>query len=569
MHSPPARTQFSQPPLPLSFPTNMPAAARPARSGRLGASRARGKGGAAGGRATLDLGVLAGEAEGEYGADGRKQRFLDRLFGRARREEKREEKREAKEEKMRAARHGGGGAPPGGAGGARVAGEREAREREAREKKSVGGARASGKVAAASSLGSLQGYAQTTVKDGGPLQSCFRNSTSEVERVKRFVRPAGSGKGEEEADFGEGKEKAKRSGAGEDWGRGSGGGRKGFTAADAAASALPEGEGEARPEDALVFGEEVRKTGLMSARPEAFEYPNFALGEYGAPETWNSDVFVLVHNAVRWEIMDLYTIIGSLQRRWLTLSMRDLYDLAEFWEVFELFVAQSFEVEDQIVFPYLLGQAASSEKLATYYNSAKYSKEKLVGMLYDLGATIEMFNNTAPGDVFPSLYRQLVEFLPTILEYMETQDTILPDVFASHCDPEDRIMLNRAVANFLIRAAHGRDAIAILTRWIEDTMILQIWKDENLSARAKSSHAKWVKKLEANHTAIARRFQRRLRSGNPSKQLRGDVASLPQPGNPAAAPDRHDPSAAMPDRMRGNNFATRPISEPRLAPVRV
>jgi hypothetical protein len=317
-----------------------------------------------------------------------------------------------------------------------------------------------------------------------------------------------------------------------------------------------------------VFGEEVRRAGLLSERPDAFEYPNFALGEYGAPETWSSDVFVLVHNAIRWEVMDLYTIIGSLQRRWLGLVMRDVYDFAEFWEVFELFVAQKFEVEDQIVFPYLLGQAAASDRLATYYNTAKYSKEKLIGMLYDVGATIEMFNSSPAGDVFPSLYRQLVDFLPALLEYMEAQDGVLPEVFAAHCHPEDRIMLNRAVANFLIRAAHGRDAIAILTRWIEDTMVLSIWKDENLSTRAKQSHAKWVKRLEAGHTAIARRFQRRLRAGNPSAQLKGAVAAGGGPG--AQRPDRRDGGGGgMPDRPRFNaqQHAQRPMSAPHFTPV--
>lgn len=37
-------------------------------------------------------------------------------------------------------------------------------------------------------------------------------------------------------------------------------------------------------------------------------------------------------------------------------------------------------------------------------------------------------------------------------------------------------------------------------------MILQIWKNENLSPRAKSSHKKWLANLQAEHVDIVQRF---------------------------------------------------------------
>lgn len=371
------------------------------------------------------------------------------------------------------------------------------------------------RATAASSLGSLQSYAQTTVKDSGPFQGCFNNSTSEVVPVKRFTRQT-----REQATLRQSDNLAQSQSRSQRLGRSGSVTNRHF-------------QSEFASDDyALVFSEEVRRNGLLSRRPERFEYPNFALAEYGAPNTWNSDVFVLLHNAIRWEAMDMYTILTSLERRWLALTLLDMYEFAEYWETFELFLGQWFEVEDQIMFPYLLSVAASSEELARYYKSAKYNKDKLVGMLYDIGATIEMFNSAPAGEVFPALYRQLVDYVPKILDYMAQQDAVLPPIFAAHCHPEDRIMLNRAIANFLIRAANGRDSIAILTRWIEDSMVLQIWKDENLSTRAKSSHKKWLTKLDENHVEIARQFQRRLRNGKPSNHLKDEVEGPTMPDRP-------------------------------------
>lgn len=270
-----------------------------------------------------------------------------------------------------------------------------------------------------------------------------------------------------------------------------------------------------------VFSSEMRANTLLSKRPDRFEYPNFALAEFGGRDTWHSDVFVLPHNAIRWEIMDLYTIISSIQRRWASLTMVDIWELSEYWEVFEVFVAQYFEIEDQIVFPFMLNIAAESSDLRRYHKVVKYNRDRLESMLLDVGATLELFNSAPAGEVLPKVYSQLSEYLPKLLDYMEQQENVLPDVFAQYCEPEDRALLNRASANFIIRAANGRDGIAILTRWIEDSMVLQMWKNENLSSRAQSSHKRWISNLEASHVDTARRFQRRMRSLPKSDNLEG------------------------------------------------
>lgn len=316
-----------------------------------------------------------------------------------------------------------------------------------------------GRHAAASSLGSLQSYATSTIRaTSGPIPSCLtQGSTSEVGMKKRVY-------------------------ANRDL------------------------------DEEPVFSKEMRDTTLLSNRPDRFAYPNFALAEFGGRDTWASDVFVLPHNAIRWEIMDLYTIISSIQRRWSSLTMVDVWELSEYWEVFEVFVAQYFEIEDQIVFPFMLNMAGESSDLKRYHKVVKYNRDRLESMLLDVGETLELFNSVPAGEVLPKVYSQLSEYLPKLLDYMEQQENVLPSVFERYCEPEDRALLNRAGANFIVRAANGRDGIAILTRWIEDSMVLQIWKNENLSTRAQSSHKRWITSLEATHVDIARRFQRRMRS---------------------------------------------------------
>lgn len=344
-----------------------------------------------------------------------------------------------------------------------------------------------GRHAAASSLGSLQSYATSTIRaSSGPVPSCLaQGSTSEVGMRKR-VHP-----------------------------------RK-------------------DRDDEPVFSQQVRDNTLLSNRPERFSYPNFALAEFGGRDTWASDVFVLPHNAIRWEIMDLYTILSSLQRRWPTLTLLDIWELSEYWEVFEVFVAQYFEIEDQIVFPFMLNVASESTDLKRYHKVVKYNRDRLESLLHEVGSTLELFNSKSAGDVLPKLYAQLREYLPKLLDYMEQQENVLPEVFGTFCDPEDRALLNRAGANFIIRAANGRDGIAILTRWIEDSMVLQIWKNENLSSRAQVSHKRWIANLESTHVDIARRFQRRMRS-----LPKGESTDKPPQPKPMA--DRVEPI-----RMSGN-----------------
>ncbi|CAN8069887.1 unnamed protein product [Agarophyton chilense] len=316
-----------------------------------------------------------------------------------------------------------------------------------------------GRHAAASSLGSLQSYATSTIRaSSGPIHACLTPaSTSEVGIKKRvFIRK----------------------------------------------------EDESQP----VFSCQVRGKTLMSARPERLTYPDFKIKEFGGRDTWYSDVFVLPHNAIRWEIMDLYTILSSIQRRWFSITLHDIAQLAEYWQTFEVFVAQYFEIEDQIVFSFMQSAAEQSSEWKKYYMVVHYNRKRLESMLMSVGSTFELFNTCAHGEVLPKVYQALCDFLPKLLDYMEQQEEVLPNVFRECCEQESRVLLNRATANFIVRAANGRDGIAILTRWIEDSMILQIWKDENLSARAQSSHRRWIMNLEASHVEIARRFQRRLRT---------------------------------------------------------
>lgn len=327
-----------------------------------------------------------------------------------------------------------------------------------------------GRHAAASSLGSLQSYATSTIRASSrPIPGCLtQGSTSEVGMKKRV-------------------------------------------------------DVKRELDNEPVFSQEMRASTLLSKRPERFAYPNFALAEFGGRDTWSSDVFVLPHNAIRWEIMDLYTIISSIQRRWTSLIMLDVWELSAYWEVFEVFVSQYFEIEDQIVFPYMLGVAAESSELKRYHKVVKYNRDLLETMLLDIGSTLELFNSVPAGEVLPKVYSQLSEYLPKLLDYLEQQENVLPAVFAEYCDPEDRQLINRAGANFIVRAVNGRDGIAILTRWIEDSMVLQMWKNENLSPRAQSSHKRWIANLESNHVDIARRFQRRMRSLPKSDNLQSNT----------------------------------------------
>eukprot|EP00170_Pyropia_yezoensis_P004686 contig_19022_g4700 len=194
--------------------------------------------------------------------------------------------------------------------------------------------------------------------------------------------------------------------------------------------------------------------------------------------------------------MSLYTILGALQRQWFTLSMGDIATFAEWWSVFELFLAQFFEVEDQVLFPWLTESAPTSRPLHRYFKQVRYTKEKMLGMYYDVGQTFELFNTRAPSEVLGKLYQALIAFLPALLSYLETQEAVLPPIIREHCEVVDRLLVNRAMANFWLRAAAPRDGIVMLTRWMSDESLLQRWLVDNLSPRARSSYRKWRKRFE-------------------------------------------------------------------------
>ena len=51
-----------------------------------------------------------------------------------------------------------------------------------------------------------------------------------------------------------------------------------------------------------------------------------------------------------------------------------------------------------------------------------------------------------------------------------------------------------------------------MKRYKLNPVISQVWKNENVSARAQHSYRKWIASLEMSHVEIVKRFQRRMRS---------------------------------------------------------
>eukprot|EP00168_Porphyra_purpurea_P010139 TRINITY_DN2494_c0_g1_i1.p1 TRINITY_DN2494_c0_g1~~TRINITY_DN2494_c0_g1_i1.p1 ORF type:complete len:256 (+),score=86.35 TRINITY_DN2494_c0_g1_i1:559-1326(+) len=184
-----------------------------------------------------------------------------------------------------------------------------------------------------------------------------------------------------------------------------------------------------------VFSAEVRANTLMSRRPEAYVLPRFHMvdggGVGGGSGAWEQEILAVPHNAIRQETMSLYTILGAMQRQWFTLTMGDIATFAEWWSVFELFLAQFWEVEDQVIFPWLTESAPSSRALHRYFKTTRYTKEKMLGQYHDVGATFELFNTRPPSEVLGKLYQALIAFLPALLSYLETQEEVLRPSFGS------------------------------------------------------------------------------------------------------------------------------------------
>jgi hypothetical protein len=166
--------------------------------------------------------------------------------------------------------------------------------------------------------------------------------------------------------------------------------------------------------------------------------------------TWAVDLFVRPHNGVRRELIDLYNMVDSFQRRVQEIRSQDLKLFFVWWDVFTSYLEAVFDLIDKLLIPWALGNSAAPEGLEDAVRAA--GREHLNTLLKAFDVVLDQMPRRSPDESLAKIIKALTSIHP-IFEFIEVVESKMPDVADSNHSAKQGRQMEKQVASFLVK--HG------------------------------------------------------------------------------------------------------------------
>lgn len=233
-----------------------------------------------------------------------------------------------------------------------------------------------------------------------------------------------------------------------------------------------------------------------------------AYGEFGPI----FDVFALFQNAVRKQILQAYNMLEVLLRYKYEVTHKHTEMFFDWFDTFESVVLVLFEVEHSQIFPFLnehgvsFPTSLSIEHRKAVYEDLRQKLERVAGMR-------ERVLLLPPGECIPRIRDVLNEFLCGIIQYYNTQTSVLPRIiFLADMDGEAENTIWQRFINAL-RAKHNYAvSLPFVAHWLNPTQ-LKAWKAKFLGSMLSVRFEQWCRKYDITHGAVPKKLSKILASG--------------------------------------------------------
>eukprot|EP00177_Eucheuma_denticulatum_P005918 GFKZ01010781.1.p1 GENE.GFKZ01010781.1~~GFKZ01010781.1.p1 ORF type:complete len:538 (-),score=111.46 GFKZ01010781.1:526-2085(-) len=265
-------------------------------------------------------------------------------------------------------------------------------------------------------------------------------------------------------------------------------------------------EPEPEPEPEPIPKMDILRTARISKKAVVldlvYKYPEVNLTPFG--QSWAMDSFALIHNAIKAELRDLYTIANSMQRRKVLLTMKHIDIFYEWWSDFREFVLVAMTVEEEVYFPwvgskdYLRGAFKRSERMRVTGSTRK--------TIQNITEYREKFLPYLPvGERLDGLLAQLGEF-GELLKHYDAVSASLPGYLETLFKQKEK----DANTKDLVAAFRGSDGynrnLVLLARWMPDRSMKR-WALSHLRPKDLLSYKGWRHMIQREHCQVARSFE--------------------------------------------------------------
>lgn len=270
---------------------------------------------------------------------------------------------------------------------------------------------------------------------------------------------------------------------------------------------------------AEITSEQVKRSRQLQGQTH-LTVPIIALSDYAGPGSrsrWHTDVFVLPHNAVRMECLDLYDILVSIaqSRRETEVSVDDMNKFEEWWvtacDLFKFY----FEVERRILFPWVESADSEDWDVQIALKKMRGMKHKLQEHLTSIERVWNEKTFKTEGEMFALVYQAVNNFVPRLMNYFSDQEVLLPAIVKGFYKAEERVRVDREIA-MLVTGEEARKnmssanhRLVLLIRWMTSAKQVRAWTGRNLNSWARNMYPKWYSSFQSQHLSIVKSFRGR------------------------------------------------------------
>mmetsp|Transcript_10157 Transcript_10157/g.18295 ORF Transcript_10157/g.18295 Transcript_10157/m.18295 type:complete len:489 (-) Transcript_10157:1176-2642(-) len=257
--------------------------------------------------------------------------------------------------------------------------------------------------------------------------------------------------------------------------------------------------------------------------------PVLCVVDYGFPWSWSLDPLSLPHNAIRRELMDMYTIMLSIRTRNYEVSPIEVHEFSQWFAVFRTFFLEYTQVvEEKVLFPFVSSFDCTRADVNSDHETAALNwkhidalKSTVLGHLSDIWnffaeileslrvSRLWLDQKLVPQTIRKGLRSLLVKleaWVPLVVQYFVLQETSIAPILEASADSKSCKRIVQEVVESFVKSSAMTQNVIILCHWISDEDQLRKWLDEFITTSRSMQFAVWRSRFEKKHRGVVHRF---------------------------------------------------------------
>mmetsp|Transcript_7533 Transcript_7533/g.15327 ORF Transcript_7533/g.15327 Transcript_7533/m.15327 type:complete len:435 (-) Transcript_7533:523-1827(-) len=225
---------------------------------------------------------------------------------------------------------------------------------------------------------------------------------------------------------------------------------------------------------------------------------------------WGTAIFVDLHNAVRSELKDLYTILNAIYSKKACISREEDEGFSEWWNLFSRFALTYFEIEEEILFPLLQPDRLSNmeaDRLITTMQLFWVQRKHLHQTLCNITEYVEGLFVLPMQKLYFGIRHSVDDYVPDLLEYFRRQEAVLPHFLHKIYDESVWTDVEQRSADFILSKDDGRDLVCMLGSGYSKAEDFLRWKKSALRGPRRLRYSTWETRFLKSHKKIVMEFE--------------------------------------------------------------